>query len=274
MSLNSFELSLEEAEEINKILPFPYQLEIEPNLSSESSKTLDKINSKSQNQNINKNKNNSKISTTFIKRKHKNEFSEKSKSVINPSKPNMNNNYNESEKKICENFYGYIENCEFCNIFYTQKYLDEPCLIDIENKLRSRKYHHLLDIVMDLRNLCLYYSDKKFSNKINYNAIELLNFVESTYKSFYNGINNEYKDALKTALKMDNKNNKIFSEKDLVIMAEQIKNLNPKHLIGLVKLIRAQYDQKNDDRYYEFDLNDLDMNTLNKINFYIKTVNK
>ena len=67
---------------------------------------------------------------------------------------------------------------------------------------------------------------------------------------------------------------KIFSEKDLVIMAEQIKNLNPKHLIGLVKLIRAQYDQKNDDRYYEFDLNDLDMNTLNKINFYIKTVNK
>ena len=84
----------------------------------------------------------------------------------------------------------------------------------------------------------------------------------------------EYKDALKTALKMDNKNNKMFEEKDLEVMAEQIKKLNPKHLIGLVKLIKAQLSDKNDDKYYEFDLNDLDMNTLNKISFYIKNITK
>ena len=84
----------------------------------------------------------------------------------------------------------------------------------------------------------------------------------------------EYKEALKIALKMDNKNNKMFDEKDLEVMAEQIKKLNPKHLIGLVKLIKSQLNDKNDDKYYEFDLNDLDMNTLNKINIYIKNITK
>ena len=73
---------------------------------------------------------------------------------------------------------------------------------------------------------------------------------------------------------MDNKNNKMFDEKDLEVMAEQIKKLNPKHLIGLVKLIKSQLNDKNDDKYYEFDLNDLDMNTLNKINIYIKNITK
>ena len=152
--------------------------------------------------------------------------------------------------------------------------MDEPCLIDIQNKLKGRKYHRLLDIVMDLRNLCLYYADRKFNNKINYNAIQLLKFVETTYKSFYSGMDQEYKEALKAALKMDNKNNKMFDEKDLEVMAEQIKKLNPKHLIGLVKLIKSQLNDKNDDKYYEFDLNDLDMNTLNKINIYIKNITK
>ena len=266
MSLNNFQLSLIEAEEINKIMPYPYRLESESNIPIESIKNMNKIN---------KSKSNSKINTV-IKKKHKNDNNEKSKSIqiINTGKTTGLTNYGESEKKICENFYAYIENCEYCNIFFTQKYLDEPCLIDIQNKLKGRKYHRLLDIVMDLRNLCLYYADRKFNNKINYNAVQLLKFVESTYKSFYSGMDQEYKDSLKLALKMDNKNNKMFEEKDLEIMAEQIKKLNPKHLIGLVKLIKLQLNDKNDDKYYEFDLNDLDMNTLNKINCYIKYITK
>ena len=268
MSLNNFQLSLIEAEEINKIMPHPYKLESESNIPIESIKAMNKLNAKS--------KSNSKINPNIQKKKHKSENNEKSKSIqiINTGKTTGLTNIGESEKKICENFYAYIENCEYCNIFFTQKYLDEPCLIDIQNKLKGRKYHRLLDIVMDLRNLCLYYADRKFNNKINYNAIQLLKFVETTYKSFYSGMDKEYKDALKAALKMDNKNNKMFEEKDLGVMAEQIKKLNPKHLIGLVKLIKAQLNDKNDDKYYEFDLNDLDMNTLNKINCYIKNITK
>jgi hypothetical protein len=268
MSLNNFQLSLIEAEEINKIMPHPYRLESESNIPEESIKNMNKLNAKS--------KSNSRISTHLNKKKHRPENSEKSKSIqiVNSGKSTGLTNYGESEKKICENFYAYIENCEYCNIFFTQKYLDEPCLIDIQNKLKGRKYHRLLDIVMDLRNLCLYYADRKFNNKINYNAIQLLKFVETTYKSFYSGMDQEYKEALKIALKMDNKNNKMFDEKDLEIMAEQIKKLNPKHLIGLVKLIKSQLNDKNDDKYYEFDLNDLDMNTLNKINIYIKNITK
>ena len=268
MSLNNFQLSLIEAEEINKIMPHPYRLESESNIPIESIKNMNKLNAKS--------KSNSKVNTTVQKKKPKNENSEKSKSIqiINTGKSTGLTNIGESEKKICENFYAYIENCEYCNIFFTQKYLDEPCLIDIQNKLKGRKYHRLFYIVMDLRNLCLYYADRKFNNKINYNAIQLLKFVETTYKSFYSGMDQEYKEALKTALKMDNKNNKMFDEKDLEVMAEQIKKLNPKHLIGLVKLIKSQLNDKNDDKYYEFDLNDLDMNTLNKINIYIKNITK
>jgi hypothetical protein len=268
MSLNNFQLSLIEAEEINKIMPHPYRLESESNIPIESINYMNKLNAKS--------KSNSKVNTTVQKKKPKNENNEKSKSIqiINTGKSTGLTNIGESEKKICENFYAYIENCEYCNIFFTQKYLDEPCLIDIQNKLKGRKYHRLLDIVMDLRNLCLYYADRKFNNKINYNAIQLLKFVETTYKSFYSGMDQEYKEALKTALKMDNKNNKMFDEKDLEVMAEQIKKLNPKHLIGLVKLIKSQLNDKNDDKYYEFDLNDLDMNTLNKINIYIKNITK
>ena len=58
-------------------------------------------------------------------------------------------------------------------------------------------------------------------------------------------------------------------------MAEQIKKLNPKQLVGLVKLIRAIYNDKNNtEKYYEIDLNELDINTLNKVNYYIKNVNK
>ena len=268
MSLNNFQLSLVEAEEINKLLPHPYRLESESNIPSESIKNMNKLNAKS--------KSSSKISTHLNKKKHRSENNEKSKSIqiVGSGKSTGLTNIGESEKKICENFYAYIENCEYCNIFFTQKYLDEPCLIDIQNKIKGRKYHHLLDIVMDLRNLCLYYADRKFNNKINYNAIQLLKFVESTYKSFYSGMDQEYKEALKIALKMDNKNNKIFDEKDLENMAEQIKKLNPKHLIGLVKLIKLQLNDKNDDKYYEFDLNDLDMNTLNKISCYIKNITK
>ena len=88
-------------------------------------------------------------------------------------------------------------------------------------------------------------------------------------------MNKNYKETLKLALKLNKDNNKMFSEKDLVTMAEQIKKLNPKQLIGLVKLIRIIYnDNSNVDNYYEIDLNDLDINALNKVNFYIKNVNK
>ena len=279
MSLNSFQLSFFEASEINKIIPHPYKLELESNVS------IDFLNNKTKRTNVNnvsnkinsiskKNKKHPKISTSFNKKKqNNNHHSEKQNVNILTNKNNSSNN-NESERKICEKFYAYIENCEYCNIFYTQKYLDEPCLIDIKNKIKSRKYHYLLDIVMDLRNLCLYYSDKKFNNNINYNANKLLEYVESTYKSFYTGMNKEYKDTLKMALKFNKENNKIFYEKDLLQMTEQIKKLNPKQLIGLVKLIRIQYNDNNDDKYYEIDLNDLDINTLNKINYYIKNLNK
>ena len=160
MSLNSFQLSYNEAEEINKILPYPYKLEAESNISIDFIKQMKKANSKSQSLSAkNKSKSHSKISTNFTKKKPSDRNSD---SKSKPSNSQANNI--ESEKKICEKFYAYIENCEYCNIFYTQKYLDEPCLIDIKNKIKARKYHYLLDIVMDLRNLCLYYSDKKFNN--------------------------------------------------------------------------------------------------------------
>ena len=287
MSLNSFQLSYFEAEEINKIIPFPYKLETESNISIDFINQMKKANSKSHSQSVstsNKSKSRSKLSTNTATNSSSNmkKASDKQTNEISKSKQSNNstnnksiNNNNESEKKICEKFYDYIENCEYCNVFYTQKYLDEPCLIDIKNKLKSRKYRYLLDIVMDLRNLCLYYSDKKFNNNINYNANQLLKFVESTYKSFYAGMNKNYKETLKLALKLNKDNNKMFSEKDLVTMAEQIKKLNPKQLIGLVKLIRIIYnDNSNVDNYYEIDLNDLDINALNKVNFYIKNVNK
>ena len=285
MSLNSFQLSYYEAEEINKIIPFPYKLETESNISIECLNEMKKANSKSHNLSMsNKSKSRSKISTSFHSKKpsEKSKSSQindisRSKSKANISKNNPLVNNNESEKKICEKFFAYIENCEYCNVFYTQKYLDEPCLIDINNKIKGRKYHYLLDIVMDLRNLCLYYSDKKkFNNNINYNAIQLLKFVESTYKSFYAGMNFEYKESLKMALKLSKENNKMFSEKDLMTMSEQIKKLNPKQLIGLVKLIRAIHNDDNKlyDKYYEIDLNELDINTLNKVYFYIKHVTR
>ena len=152
MSLNNFQLSLIEAEEINKIMPHPYKLESELNIPAESIKNMNKLNAKS--------KSNSKINTNIAKKKHKAENNEKSIQIVNSGKTTGLTNIGESEKKICENFYAYIENCEYCNIFFTQKYLDEPCLIDIQNKLKGRKYHRLLDIVMDLRNLCLYYADR------------------------------------------------------------------------------------------------------------------
>ena len=283
MSLNSFELTLFEAEQINKIIPYPYKIELESNI------TFDFLNNKTKRISTNikshslntRNKSQSKLSANA-------NTNENSSITINISKKkvpekqnintlnnkNVNSTNNDSERKICEKFFAYIENCEYCNIFYTQKYLDEPCLIDIESKIKGRKYHHLLDIVMDLRNLCLYYSDKKFNNTINYNANKLLEFVESKYKSFYPEMNKDYKEALKMALKMNTENNKMFSEKDLFQMSEQIKKLNPKQLIGLVKLIKTLYQDNNDLKYYEIDLKDLDLNTLNKINFYIKNVNK
>ena len=283
MSLNSFNLTLFEAEQINKIIPFPYKIELESNISfdflnnktkristnikSHSINTRHKSQSKlSANTNTNTNE-----SITINISKKKLPEKQNNNSLNNKS---VNSTNNDSERKICENFFAYIENCGYGNIFYTQKYLDEPCLIDIESKIKGRKYHHLLDIVMDLRNLCLYYSDKKFNNTINYNANKLLEFVESKYKSFYPETNKDYKDALKMALKMNTENNKMFSEKDLLQMSEQIKKLNPKQLIGLVKLIKTLYQDNNDLKYYEIDLKDLDLNTLNKINFYIKNVNK
>ena len=279
MSLNSFQLSFYEAEEINKIIPFPYRLEAESNIPIDFIKQMKKANSRSQSLNIkNKSKSHSKISTNFTKKTSLDPKTDnsKSKALVNNNKANNGQiNNTESEKKICEKFYAYIENCEYCNVFYTQKYLDEPCLIDIKNKIKARKYHYLLEIVMDLRNLCLYYSDKKFNHNINYNAKQLLKYVENLYKSFYSGMNKEYKNCLKTALKLSKENNKIFSKKDITDMAEQIKKLNPKQLVGLVKLIRAIYNDKNNtEKYYEIDLNELDINTLNKVNYYIKNVNK
>ena len=283
MSLNSFELTLFEAEQINKIIPYPYKIELESNI------TFDFLNNKTKRISTNikthslntRNKSQSKLitnnntsaNTSITININKKKVPEKQNSNALNNK-NVNSTNNDSERKICENFFAYIENCEYCNIFYTQKYLDEPCLIDIESKIKGRKYHHLLDIVMDLRNLCLYYSDKKFNNTINYNANKLLEFVESKYKSFYPEMNKDYKEALKMALKMNTENNKMFSEKDLFQMSEQIKKLNPKQLIGLVKLIKNMYEDNNDLKYYEIDLKDLDLNTLNKINFYIKNVNK
>ena len=283
MSLNSFELTLFEAEQINKIIPYPYKIELESNI------TFDFLNNKTKRISTNikthslntRNKSQSKLitnnntsaNTSITININKKKVPEKQNSNALNNK-NVNSTNNDSERKICENFFAYIENCEYCNIFYTQKYLDEPCLIDIESKIKGRKYHHLLDIVMDLRNLCLYYSDKKFNNTINYNANKLLEFVESKYKSFYPEMNKDYKEALKMALKMNTENNKMFSEKDLFQMSEQIKKLNPKQLIGLVILIKNLYQDNNDLKYYEIDLKDLDLNTLNKINFYIKNVNK
>jgi hypothetical protein len=283
MSLNSFELTLFEAEQINKIIPYTYKIELESNI------TFDFLNNKTKRISTNikthslntRNKSQSKLipnnntsaNTSITININKKKVPEKQNSNALNNK-NVNSTNNDSERKICENFFAYIENCEYCNIFYTQKYLDEPCLIDIESKIKGRKYHHLLDIVMDLRNLCLYYSDKKFNNTINYNANKLLEFVESKYKSFYPEMNKDYKEALKMALKMNIENNKMFSEKDLFQMSEQIKKLNPKQLIGLVKLIKNLYQDNNDLKYYEIDLKDLDLNTLNKINFYIKNVNK
>ena len=285
MSLNSFQLSFFEAEEINKIIPYPYKLEAESNISINFINQMKKANNRSHSTNLsNKVKSRSKISsnTNLSSKKSLDKVKSSQSNEISKNKTGTNNNKNtglvnnnESERKICEKFYDYIENCEYCNIFYTQKYLDEPCLIDIKNKIKGRKYHYLLDIVMDLRNLCLYYSDKKFNNNINYNANQLLKFVESTYKSFYSGMNMEYKKSLKLALKLNKENNKIFSEKDLISISEQIKKLNPKQLIGLVKLIRTIYQDNTENvKYYEINLNDLDINTLNKINFYIKNVNK
>ena len=281
MSLNSFKLTLFEAEQINKIIPYPYKIELESNISFDflNNKTKRIITNIKSHSLSTRNKSHSKLSsntntnTTITINISKKKVPEKPNSNILNNK-NVNSTNNESERKICENFFAYIENCEYCNIFYTQKYLDEPCLIDIENKIRGRKYHHLLDIVMDLRNLCLYYSDKKFNNNINYNANKLLEFVESKYKSFYPEMNKDYKEALKMALKLNTENNKMFSEKDLLQMSEQIKKLNPKQLIGLVKLIKTLYQDHNDLKYYEIDLKDLDLNTLNKINFYIKNINK
>ena len=280
MSLNSFQLSYFEAAEINKILPSPYKLEAESNISIDFINQMKKANKSHSLSILNKSKSHSKISTTFTKKKppeksHINDNSKNKTQINNKNNNNGLSNNNESERKICEKFYTYIENCEYCNVFFTQKYLDDPSLIDIKNKIRGRKYHYLLDIVMDLRNLCLYYSDKKFSNNINYNANQLLKYVESTYKSFYSGMNKEYKESLKMALKLNKENNKMFSEKDLSILSEQIKKLNPKQLIGLVKLIRTINNDNNDnEKYYEIDLNELDINTLNKINFYIKNIIK
>lgn len=291
MSLNSFQLSFYEAEEINKILPSPYKLEAEANISLDIIKNINNINKTSKIINKShslstksKSKSHAKLSTNFNNKKNpdKTKVGQSLTSLnnnINNKNDNSKNknlitNNNESERKICENFYAYIENCEYCNIFYTQKYLDEPCLIDIKNKIKGRKYHYLLDIVMDLRNLCLYYSDKKFNNNINYNANQLLKYVESVYKSFYTGANKEYKDTLRMALKLSKENNKIFTEKDLIIMAEQIKKLSPKQLIGLVKLIRTIQNINTNEKYYEVDLNDLDINTLNKVNYYLKNINK
>lgn len=283
MSLNSFNLTLFEAEQINKIIPYPYKIELESNISFDflNNKTK-RINTNIKSHSLNtRNKSQPKLSpntninsnTSITININKKKLPEKqNNNALNNKTLNPINN--DSERKICENFFAYIENCEYCNIFYTQKYLDEPCLIDIESKIKGRKYHHLLDIVMDLRNLCLYYSDKKFSSTINYNANKLLEFIESKYKSFYPETNKDYKEALKMALKLNTENNKMFSEKDLIQMSEQIKKLNPKQLIGLVKLIKTLYQDNNDLKYYEIDLKDLDLNTLNKINFYIKNVNK
>ena len=149
MSLNSFNLTLFEAEQINKIIPYPYKIELESNISfdflnnktkristnikSHSLNTRNKSHSKlSANQNINANDNTSSITININKKK----LPEKQNNNALNNNKTINPTNNDSERKICENFFAYIENCEYCNIFYTQKYLDEPCLIDIESKIK------------------------------------------------------------------------------------------------------------------------------------------
>ena len=278
MSENIFELNLLEAAAINKLIPFPYKLEAESNITINFRQNPQDSQKKTQPKKVAQFPENTKININNKKNKQKlksqNKNTENNKNLNNSNLNNSISN-NDSERKICENFYAYIENCEFCNKFYTQKYLDEPCLLDIEKKIKNRKYHFLLDIVMDLRNLCNYYSNKKFNKDINYNANKLLEYVESTYKSFYSGANKEYKSVLNLALKYNSDENKykIFTEKEVLAMSDKIKRLNPKQLIGLVKLIRTQYDEHKNEKYYEFNLNNLDIDTLNKIDFYIKNLN-
>ena len=86
MSLNNFQLSLIEAEEINKIMPHPYRLESESNIPEESIKNMNKLNAKS--------KSNSRISTHLNKKKHIPEKQENTKQKSKRRRKRKNNNEN------------------------------------------------------------------------------------------------------------------------------------------------------------------------------------
>ena len=112
MTLNTFQLSFFEASEINKIIPQPYKLELESNISIDllNNKTKRVTNNNKSHSLSTRNKSHSKLSTLTSNSVNKKKHPKKQ----NHSSNNKNNNLtnNESEKKICENFYAYIENCE------------------------------------------------------------------------------------------------------------------------------------------------------------------
>ena len=283
MSSNNFLLSLFEASSFNKLIPFPYKLEPESDIAinfnkkiSESSTNTKKSHPKNNSIIKTKMTNESKTTSSKSNRNSKNKSAKKTSRNNKNIKKNNNSSQNDFQLKVCENFYSYIKQSEFSSQFYTQKKINEPCLINIEKKLKNKKYHFLLELVMDLRNLCNYYlnedANDDFDENIIYNANKLLQCVEMNYKKVYRGASKEYKKVLNLALEYDDDDDyKNFTKKDVIQLSEKIKKLNPKQLIGLVKLIRAENKDYSDEKYYEFNLINLNLNTLNKIDYYIKS---
>ena len=173
MSLNNFQLSLVEAEEINKILPFPYRLEPESNIPSESIKNMNKLNSKS--------KSSSKISTHLNKKKHRNENSEKSNTFDDNDyydNDNLINKINSENTNIISEFNKkYDEESNYIEIEFNFYDFDEQLL-----QYRSLEIEQLMKSLLDLKSSMILtskdrevkyiieysYSDKifrKFNNK-------------------------------------------------------------------------------------------------------------
>ena len=127
----------------------------------------------------------------------------------------------------------------------------DNAIVTLNNKiiLKYGKFQGLSAITLNRKNLSV--SSIEFFDTYNENTKNETNTVEYIKYSY------------------DKDGNIVTSNENTTI-----KKLNPKQLIGLVKLIRIQYNDNNDDKYYEINLNDLDINTLNKINYYIKNLNK